>query len=655
MKKINYFLALILFSITTNYAQVGIGTTSPNSSSMLDITSTNSGILIPRMTLAQKTAITTPATGLLIYQTDGTSGFWYYNGSAWTTFGGGSGWGLTGNAGTTPATNFLGTTDPQDLVIKTAGSEAMRVKNGGNIGIGTPAPSSKFHVAGTTVPGSAGGITILYANDFSSGSINNTLNVGNICTTSPNIWHIEAAATTHTTFGTCTTCTGDRAYIKWSNACAQDQTATLGTITPTTTAINVSFNYGYQFSGSSQYVVTLYNETTATTTATLVNLAATLKNATYSAAHTVVAGNVYSLKFRFKGNNDYDASFDNVLVTENQVAAAGSYVLRLQDGQQQNGYVLTSDANGNATWKVPSGSSSAASDVFTNGLTKSGAVKLGGNLIENTTIGLGSYNLAFNGDSTGYLEMLGNTRRIMRTNAPGDYISFGGGAPTVLPQDNTAFRDTGNNLYSFDFVAGFWNGIPGGTAIETGSVEYIVDGNSEFFFSNSISPFTTNILNLGSDAAINTNDRYWNNVYSNNFVASDGSVYNRTTGKSGNKMKGLLEIMRLNPFVYREQPKDIGSRMSTFEENDLAIGFNAKELLEVIPEAVRTSDWYTIKEGDDLVKKQIENPNGIMYNQIIPVAVKAIQEQQAQIELLKAAVEELKKQNAILIQSLNKK
>lgn len=67
MKNLTYFLALILFSIAASYAQVGIGTTTPNMSSMLDIVSTDSGLLIPRMTLTQKTAIVTPATGLLIY------------------------------------------------------------------------------------------------------------------------------------------------------------------------------------------------------------------------------------------------------------------------------------------------------------------------------------------------------------------------------------------------------------------------------------------------------------------------------------------------------------------------------------------------------------------------------------------------------------
>lgn len=62
---------------------VGIGTTSPNIASLLDIVSTTKGILIPRMTKTQRDAIASPATGLLIYQTNSTPGFYYYDGSAW--------------------------------------------------------------------------------------------------------------------------------------------------------------------------------------------------------------------------------------------------------------------------------------------------------------------------------------------------------------------------------------------------------------------------------------------------------------------------------------------------------------------------------------------------------------------------------------------
>jgi uncharacterized protein (TIGR02145 family) len=73
MKKIITLLAILLLTATT-YAQVGIGTTSPDASSALDITSTTKGLLIPRMTAAQRAAITTPSQGLIIFCTDCASG-----------------------------------------------------------------------------------------------------------------------------------------------------------------------------------------------------------------------------------------------------------------------------------------------------------------------------------------------------------------------------------------------------------------------------------------------------------------------------------------------------------------------------------------------------------------------------------------------------
>ena len=55
---------------------------SPDPSAILDVKSTNKGVLIPRMTTAQRTAIAAPATGLLVYDTS-TGGFWVYTGSVW--------------------------------------------------------------------------------------------------------------------------------------------------------------------------------------------------------------------------------------------------------------------------------------------------------------------------------------------------------------------------------------------------------------------------------------------------------------------------------------------------------------------------------------------------------------------------------------------
>lgn len=87
----NYALGLliiIIFLISQSLiAQVGIGTTSPDASSILDITSTEAGMLVPRMTQTDRNNIGTPATGLLIYQTNNTPGFYFYDGSVWVGIG----------------------------------------------------------------------------------------------------------------------------------------------------------------------------------------------------------------------------------------------------------------------------------------------------------------------------------------------------------------------------------------------------------------------------------------------------------------------------------------------------------------------------------------------------------------------------------------
>jgi hypothetical protein len=79
-----FLLAVSFFLFTTVEAQVGIGNSSPDASAQLDITSTTKGILIPRMTAAQRGSIATPAVGLLVYQTDGTTGFYAHDGSEWS-------------------------------------------------------------------------------------------------------------------------------------------------------------------------------------------------------------------------------------------------------------------------------------------------------------------------------------------------------------------------------------------------------------------------------------------------------------------------------------------------------------------------------------------------------------------------------------------
>ena len=81
---LNFFGTVVLcfLSMTTN-AQVGIGTVNPDDSAMLDVQSTTRGMLVPRMTSAERVAIAAPVNGLLVYDTS-ENAFFFYKGNVWT-------------------------------------------------------------------------------------------------------------------------------------------------------------------------------------------------------------------------------------------------------------------------------------------------------------------------------------------------------------------------------------------------------------------------------------------------------------------------------------------------------------------------------------------------------------------------------------------
>src|SRR5215212_1276891 len=83
--KVIFLIALGLITTSMLFAQVGISSSSitPDASSILELRSTTSGFLPPRMTTTQRDAITSPAIGLLIYNTS-TNLLNYYTGSLWT-------------------------------------------------------------------------------------------------------------------------------------------------------------------------------------------------------------------------------------------------------------------------------------------------------------------------------------------------------------------------------------------------------------------------------------------------------------------------------------------------------------------------------------------------------------------------------------------
>lgn len=106
-----------LLAALTARAQMAINTDGslPDNSAILDVKSTAKGFLMPCLTLSQRNAIVSPASTLMIYQTDNSPGFYYNSGNSinpsWVLTGTLGGWNLNGNSGLNPATDFLGTTD----------------------------------------------------------------------------------------------------------------------------------------------------------------------------------------------------------------------------------------------------------------------------------------------------------------------------------------------------------------------------------------------------------------------------------------------------------------------------------------------------------------------------------------------------------------
>ena len=135
MKK---FLSLFAFSFSffTSFSQsLAINTdgSSANNSALLDVKSTTKGMLIPRMDSAQRAAIPAPAEGLLVYQTNKDSGFYYYDGAGWQQIAGSS-----------------------NNTWKRSGNHIYN-NNTGNVGIGITTPAAKLHVADSSVVFSAPG------------------------------------------------------------------------------------------------------------------------------------------------------------------------------------------------------------------------------------------------------------------------------------------------------------------------------------------------------------------------------------------------------------------------------------------------------------------------------------------------------------------
>ncbi|MFK7922779.1 MAG: tail fiber domain-containing protein, partial [Bacteroidia bacterium] len=167
-----------------------------------------------------------------------------------------------------------------------------------------------------------------------------------------------------------------------------------------------------------------------------------------------------------------------------------------------------------------------------------------------------------------------------------------------------------------------------------GSAEEITDGGSYLMdFDATLRPVTNNGRSLGNST------KRWNTVF-----ATNGTINTSDRREKENIRAipyGLTEIMQLEPVIFSwiDQP-----------ERGNKLGLIAQDVQPVLEEVVLDKDWVQNEENGEIEEIEAERM-GVYYSDIIPVLIKAVQEQQEliktqseQLEALKAEVEALKKQ-----------
>ena len=161
------------------------------------------------------------------------------------------------------------------------------------------------------------------------------------------------------------------------------------------------------------------------------------------------------------------------------------------------------------------------------------------------------------------------------------------------------------------------------------TVEYIEDGGtSEIAVRGDLRPSANNIYDIG------TSTLRWDDVYATNGTINTSDRRDKTAIKD--LKYGLADVMKLRPvsFQWRNAP------YATTK-----LGLIAQDLLEVVPEVVKTKDWESGEaEGEGHVKEL--DRLGVYYSDLIPVLIKAIQDQQILIEAQNKRIEALEKQAA---------
>ncbi len=295
MKKRMIFMLLALLYVYISKAQVAVNTTgnAADASAMLDVQSTEKGILIPRMTQSERDAISSPATGLTVFQTDGMSGYYFYNGTEW-----------------------ISVSHDDDWIINS--DTTIYASNDRMVGIGITQPNALLHLKKSPPdPIFSDGFEDNTIDPFTSAdwtTENTTVNSGSYAAQSGNQGQDDSVST-----------------IALENIDIPDQGAII------TFAFKVSSEQNYDF-------LRFYIDGNL-----IEEWSGDVGWSNYS--ETVESG-THTFEWKYEKDGSVDAG-DDTGYLDDVVITPLSNIFRLEDGNEGSNYILVSNANGFATWKDP--------------------------------------------------------------------------------------------------------------------------------------------------------------------------------------------------------------------------------------------------------------------------------------------------------------
>jgi len=358
MKTTYIFLVLLLVSLLS-FSQVGVNTTSPDPSSILDVSATNKGMLLPRVALSgtgDTSTISAPAISLLVYNTattfDLTPGFYFWNGNTWNAIlsesggsgSGSDGWALTGN--TVEGDKYLGTTNYSALKFKVNNSKIALFDPHGGMALGYGAVANENN-------------SVAIGTNANASTSNEATAIGTSATASgfqsAAFGYNAKAITSNSTLalGHSSIASSFQATAIGVNAKATTSNNALAVGTNSVATGENSTAVGYNSNASAQNAVAIGNGSVASNPNTII-LGNNSSLAAWDASKVGIGTNNPTEKLEVKGN----IKIDGTLKLQNGT-------IKISDGTQGAGKILTSDANGNATWtSYPQLSNNAYADIY---------------------------------------------------------------------------------------------------------------------------------------------------------------------------------------------------------------------------------------------------------------------------------------------------